>query len=192
MSTRIICLFLSLLSLPALAARFYYTGVLGGRQVQMDLTFDTRGVEQEPEIKKGEVYGHFQYDDGELHPLFGTLRHGRLVLKEDPIYSKHTQRLSTFTGRLTADRKTFTGVRTAAGDTHPLPFALSAVAEYRAVRQPRRWQMDLSGVYPVFYHDSPGLRALQQRCRERLNTALFEFARENRDGHSETQGNRLM
>ena len=184
MFTRLLCLLLFVFSLPALAARFYYTGILGARAVQLDLTFEKRGVDEEQDIKKGEVYGHFQYDDGELHRLYGTLHDGRLILHEHPEYDKDTTALSTFSGRLSADRKSSTGSWQGAAATPPLSYTLTAVAEYRAVRYPRRRQLDLTGVYPLFYQPTPGLRTLQQRCQQQLDRALKKFARENRDGHS--------
>lgn len=183
MSARLLYLCLVLLTLPVCAARYYYTGAIGVRAAQMDLTFAKRGVELEPDLKPGELYGNYQYDDGALHWLHGTVRDGRVVLQECRNLYERTPPLSTFTGRIAADRKTVTGAWRDADGRNTQAFTLTAVAEYRTVQRPQRRLIELSGASPVFFAATPGLRALERRCREQLDTALTKFAAENRDAH---------
>lgn len=164
-------------------AHLYYTGILGKSAIQMDLDFAKRGADLEPDFNKGEVYGHFQYDDGAWHYLAGTVHAGQLVLHEQVWYYDGQPPLSTFTGCLSADRKTVTGSWSGAKGTVKQAVALAAVAEYRNVRLPRRRMIIRAGSYPVFYHPTRAMQALTASCREQVYAALDEFMVENRDGH---------
>jgi len=150
-SLLILCL-VTLALCPVLAApppptHLFYTGMVGKYPIQCSLG-----------VKGTAVNGQYTYlAFGDPLVLTGTLNEkGVVTLHERDVLKKTT---GSFTGRLSADRRKFTGTWSSTNGKHHLAVALNALAEYRAEKEESS-VLEHTDTYPVFYGNSTALKLL--------------------------------
>jgi hypothetical protein len=161
MLTRLLCLLLAFLALPALAARLYYTGTINGTlAVQMALAIDANTVT-----------GRYFYETvGTDIPLTGT-RKGNAVTMTETVDGKTTD---AFTGTLSANLRTLTGTWTNPDGTKKLPMKLRAAAEIRTLTVTKPWYT-LVGRYPAFLKRGAAWKTLSARLYNHVQKTLADF-----------------
>jgi len=150
------------------AASYHYSGNVGERTaVQMDLA------------RQGTTLsGSYWYDDADLSlELKGSLRSGTATVKE---FDENGKQTGAFTGTLSQDDRQFRGAWTSADGKRSLPFAFTAIAEYRTLDVKRKGY-DVSGSYPAFLSTAPGWQALSKLLRAQVHAAQQNFLKETAD-----------
>lgn len=146
---------------------FYYTGTIGNLPVQMTLIYPAGIVP---------LYGAYYYESaGQTLSLRGTLQPRNGIRLKD--YTPNGAQAGTFTGTVSANRRTLSGTWTSVDGARTLPFALDAVAQYVPVPA-RQGRLEMTGSYPSFLAPSPVLRQLSGVLRWQVRNAQQRFIRQ--------------
>ena len=147
---------------PVLAVRpghLFYTGTVGKYPVQMDLSLDAP------------LHGQYSYlGFGDALALKGGINAAGAVQLQE---YDGTKRSGAFAGRLSDNRRRFTGTWTSANGKRKLTVALTAQAEFRTIVLAQA-NCRFTGSYPHFYRNAPTMQALNEKLEKQAHVASTE------------------